>query len=131
MDPRMFILFNHSLTEAQRDDAKKNLGVGSFVTPPPELSAAWSQLPPDAPSLALVLAPVFQWLEREAHAGDYLLVQGDFGATFLLAQKAFSLGLTPLYSTTRREATEEKDGDTVRIVHHFCHVRFRNYEVLP
>ncbi|MBR5704924.1 MAG: hypothetical protein IKX21_03015 [Deltaproteobacteria bacterium] len=131
MKPQMFILFNHSLTEAQRDDAKKNLGVAAFVSPPPELSAAWSQLPPEAPALAPTLAPIFQWLERETHAGDYLLVQGDFGATFLLAQKALSLGLVPLYATTRREAAEEKIGDTVRTVHHFCHVRFRNYEVLP
>lgn len=131
MAPQMFILFNHSLTEAQRGDAEKNLGVTSFIVPPPELSDIWSQLPPDAPALTPVLAPFFRWLEREARAGDYLLVQGDFGATFLLAQKAFSLGLIPLYSTTRREAAEEHLGDEIHISHHFRHVRFRKYEVLP
>ena len=47
MNSRMFILFNHSLTEAQREDAEKKLGVTTFIVPPPELSAAWSQLPPE------------------------------------------------------------------------------------
>ncbi len=130
MKPRMFILFNHSLTEAQRGDAEKSLGVSSFVEPPPELRAIWSQLPPDAPVLVPVLNPIFQWLEREAHRGDYLLVQGDFGATFLLVKKAFSLGLVPIYSTTRREATEEREDDEIHLSHHFRHVRFRRYEAL-
>ncbi len=129
--PQMLILFNHSLTEAQRGDAEKTLSVSAFVEPPPELRAIWSQLPPDTPTLAPVLAPIFQWLEREARPGDYLLVQGDFGATFLMAQYALAHGIVPLYATTRREAREEKDGETVRTTHIFSHVRFRNYEVLP
>jgi chorismate synthase len=33
------------------------------------------------------------------------------------------------YSTTRREAAEERAGDAVRVSHRFCHVRFRCYEL--
>ena len=130
MSSKLLVLFNHSLTEAQRDDAAKSLGVCAFIEPPPELRAIWSGLPPEAESLLPTLAPVFAWLERNGRPGDHLLVQGDFGATFLLAQKARALGLIPIYSTTRREAEEERVGDAVRLSHRFRHVRFRRYEPL-
>ena len=54
----------------------------------------------------------------------------DFGATFLVAQKALALGLTPLYSTIRREAVEQVCGDKVQLTHQFRHVRFRHYETV-
>ena len=130
MTPKFLVLFNHTLTDAQRDDAAKSLGVSAFIEPPPELRAIWSGLPPEAETLAPTLAPLFAWLEQNGRPGDHLLVQGDFGATFLLAQKALALGLVPLYSTTRREAEEERVGDAVRLSHRFRHVRFRRYEVL-
>lgn len=127
---RMLVIFNHSLTDAQREDAKASLDVGEFIAPPENLLAIWGQLPPDTETLAPFLAPFFDWLREAGRTGDYVLVQGDFGATFLLVQQALSLGLRPLYSTTRREATEELVGDQVRLSHHFRHVRFRGYEEL-
>lgn len=130
MNPQMLIIFNHSMTESQKTDARHSLGVTTFVAPPPELLALWSQLPPDAPSLIPVLLPVFQWLARTGRKGDFVLVQGDFGATFLVVQKALSLGLIPLYSTTCREAVEQVCGDKVQLTHQFRHVRFRQYETV-
>ena len=131
MNPQMLVIFNHSLTESQRTDARHSLGVATFVAPPPELLALWSQLPPDAPSLVPVLAPVFDWLAQTGRKGDFVLVQGEFGATFLVAQKAQALGLIPVYATTRREAVEQVCGDKVQLTHQFCHVRFRRYEIVP
>ena len=130
MNPQMLVIFNHSLTESQKTDARHSLGVATFVAPPPELLALWSQLPPDAPALMPVLTPFFHWLAQTGRKGDFVLVQGDFGATFLVAQKAQALGLTPLYSTTRREAVEQVCGDKVQLTHQFRHVRFRHYETV-
>jgi hypothetical protein len=57
-----------------------------------------------------------------------VLIQGDFGATFLMVNFAFEKGLIPIHSTTEREATEELQPDgSVRLSHRFLHKRFRKY----
>lgn len=128
--PQMLVIFNHSLTAAQREDAKAAFGVDDFIAPPAHLLAIWGQLPPDAERLAPLLAPLFEWLREAGSQGDYVLVQGDFGATHLTVQKALALGMRPVYSTTRREAVETRNGDKVQLTHQFRHVRFRLYEAL-
>lgn len=126
----MLVIFNHSLTDAQKEDAKRSLGVDDFIAPPAHLLAIWGQLPPEAETLAPLLAPLFDWLREAGRQGDYVLVQGDFGATHLTVQKALVLGMTPVYSTTRCEAVETRSGDAISLTHHFRHVRFRQYEAL-
>lgn len=95
---------------------------------PPDIQEIWSKVPPDLPELTGYLDPVFAWLDTEARPGDYVLVQGDFGATCLVVDFAEERGLIPLYSTTVRAAEEEHLPDgTVRTVHHFQHRMFRRY----
>jgi hypothetical protein len=127
--PTLFLLFNHTLTAAQEADARTSFGVGRIVLPPAEISRLWLEIPPDASELSIHLAAVFSWLAVCARPGDYVLVQGEFGATFLLVNEALRLGLIPVYSTTRREAVEEHSPDgRVRLQHTFSHVRYRRYE---
>jgi hypothetical protein len=46
-----------------------------------------------------------------------VLIEGDFGACYLMVRFALEKGLVPLYSTTRREAEERYDADgSVRLV---------------
>jgi hypothetical protein len=126
--PALFLLFNHTLTAAQEADARTSFGVDRVVPPPAEISRFWLEIPPDAEELTAHLAPVFSWLAASARPGDYVLIQGEFGATFLLVNEAFRLGLIPVYSTTRREAVEEHTPDgRVHLRHTFSHVRYRRY----
>jgi len=122
----LFILFNHTITPLQRDDAYASLMVEKIIAAPAEIQNLWSHIPPDLPELTASLGPVFQWLRGAAAAGDYLLVQGDFGATFLLVEFALQNGLIPLYSTTERTVVEQhlEDGG-VKLEHNFRHVRYR------
>jgi hypothetical protein len=124
----LFLLFNHTLTPRQEEDARLNLEVERIVASPPAIEKLWSQIPAELESLACYLEPVRKWLERTATPGDLLLVQGDFGAVCLMVEFARQAGLVPLYSTTRREADEKhlEDG-SVRLEHRFRHVRFRYY----
>jgi hypothetical protein len=126
--PSLFLLFNHALTPEQHADAQASLGVEAVVLPPEDIRGLWSNLDPDWEGLFEVLAPVRQWLAESARPGDYVLIQGDFGACWLMVRYAFDNLLRPVYSTTRRQAEElpQPDG-TVRLVHHFRHVRFREY----
>lgn len=126
--PSLFLLFNHTLTEAQRVDALNSLGIGEFIEPPQAVQKIWGDIPSENGRINDLLTPVREWLGDMALADDYVLIQGDFGACFLIVDHAHRLGLIPIYSTTRREAHEEfLDDGSVRLVHRFRHVRFREY----
>jgi len=125
---RLFLLFNHTLTPDQQEDARTHLGVEAIIVPPADISRLWSQLPPDDKSIAPLLAPVRDWLDVVAVPGDHVLIHGDFGACFLMAGHAMSRGLIPIYSTTERHAIEEVlDDGSVHMAHRFRHVLYRRY----
>lgn len=128
--PYLFLLFNHALTPEQHADAQASLGVGEIVEPPEVVRGLWSSLDPEPEGLFEALDAVRQWLAGNARPGDYVLIQGDFGACWLMVRYARENRLHPVYSTTRRQAEElhQPDG-TVKLVHHFRHVRFREYGV--
>ena len=48
---KMFLLFSHSLTPSQIEDAKSNLGIEKFVYLPEDLQLLWSDIPSDLESL--------------------------------------------------------------------------------
>jgi len=111
--------------------AEPGRGRGHYL-PPAEIRRLWAEIPPEADTLAGFLQPVLAWLASEARPGDYVLIQGEFGATWILVGEAFRHGCVPIYSTTRREATESHDADGwVELRHHFRHVRYRRYCASP
>jgi hypothetical protein len=128
--PDLYLIFNHSITENQKKDALNNLKVERIETLPTFLQDIWSQVPPDLTSLSAYLEPIRNWLREKAVIGDYVLIQGDFGACYLLVRFALDRGLIPVYSTTDRIAKEEIQPDgTVKLIHHFQHRIFRKYGV--
>lgn len=128
MERTLILLFNHQLTPDQEFDARKMLSITKVVEPPKALRELWANLPPDLDELDAYLEPIKQWLTTHSTPGDYVLVQGDFGATYLLVNFAFERGLVPVYSTTQREASEELQPDgSLKLTHRFSHKRFRKY----
>jgi hypothetical protein len=126
--PTLFLLFSHTLTEEQRADARRTLGVRRFVRLPADLQARWSAVPPDADRIDAHLQPVLDWLAAQARPGDYVLAQGDFGAIFLAVTFALGRGLRPIYATTARQVRETRRPDgQVEVQRVFRHARFRPY----
>ena len=126
----LFLLFNHRLTEIQKKDAYRSLGVSCIIDLPTDLEKLWQQIPTDVSKIDDYLTPIKTWLSGQASSSDYALIQGDFGATYIMVNFAFENGLIPIYSTSRREAVEEHDNDgTVKLTHNFKHVMFRTYGV--
>jgi hypothetical protein len=124
----LLVLLNHPLTPDQEADARKSLGVDGIVEPPARVRDLWAQVPPELPTLDEHLAPVRGWLREHARPGDPVLIHGDFGAAWLMVRFALETGLVPVYSTTRRSAVQEPQPDgSVRLIHRFRHVRFREY----
>lgn len=126
----MILLFNHTLTNAQKEDALSSLDVKEFIPLPKELQHTWSNIPTDVASLLMLLSPIREFITKEAKKGEYILIQGDFGATYAMVEFSKSLGLIPIYATTKREVIETKQGDKVVKKSIFKHERFRKYEKL-
>jgi len=124
----LFLLFNHRITPLQESDARDSLKVREIVEPPEEILDLWCRIPPDLPEIKSFLSPVRRWLAGQAEKGDFLLVQGDFGACFLMVRFAFEMEYVPVYSTTERDAVENHGGDgSVTLTHRFEHRIFRRY----
>ena len=125
----LYLMFNHQLTESQEKAAVSQLNISHFFSLPDELQLIWGQIPPELETLTSYLDPLRKWLIYQAKPSDFVLIQGDFGACYLMVAEAFRLKLIPLYSTTKREAVEEHLSDgSVELIHRFNHVIFRKYE---
>ena len=126
----MFLLFSHKLTPEQVADAKNSLGVQRFISLPEELQRRWNAIDPLQPSLISYLEPFFTWLKINSSPGDFVFVQGDFGATFLLVSFCLSHNLIPIYATTERQVVEQKLPDgSIKLERIFKHKLFRRYEL--
>ena len=124
---KMYLLFSHTLTEAQKADAGETLGIRTFVPLPENLQQLWSDIPPDAENLREHLRPLLEYVRQHVTPDDVVLIQGDFGATCLMVQVVQYLGAKAVHATTRRNVIQEHDGDTVIKRSVFEHVRFRTY----
>ncbi len=128
MEKKLILLFSHNLTRIQIDDAKNQLGITKFLDLPSGLQKLWSNVPPEIETVDGYLNPIREWLETNANSGDYLLVQGDFGATCHFVQWAFANNIIPVYSTTKRIHTEqEHENGDIEIKKSFRHQMFRRY----
>ena len=126
----LFLIFNHNITSVQETDARNSLGVQGIIDMPSDIKELWQQIPPDLSKISSWLNPVKDWLAQNSIINDYVLIQGDFGACYIMVNFAFEIGLIPVYSTTERKAVEKHDDDgTVKLVHHFRHQKFRKYGV--
>ena len=87
----------------------------------------WSNISPSDENILYVLNRYKKELMLEATAGDILLVQGDFGATYNMINFAKNIGIKTIYATTKRIVQELAiDGKTVTR-REFKHEKFREY----
>lgn len=123
---KAYCLMNHILTPRQEAELRDRYGVETVLCPDKALSQKWEQIPVAKKLDAGIVEAVVSWLSGSG-SGDILVVQGETGSTFMLADYALKRGLVPLYAVTKRVETEEVDGETVRRHYVFEHVCFRTY----
>lgn len=126
--PDFYLLFSHELTEAQKEEAYAKLNVRNIYYLPEDLKALWSQIPPELEKISAYIQPIKDWLEKQVKEGDYILIQGDFGATYEMIRWALAKKLKPLYATTKRVVVETREEGKVITHRLFEHVRFRFYQ---
>ena len=124
---KAFCLLNHELTQNQILELKNRFNVENIIYPPEELSRKWSQIPAEKELDKTTIGNVTNWFTA-ANKGDLLIVQGEFGATFMIVDYALKNELVPLHAVTKRVAVEHRDGEVVSRQYVFEHVCFRKYE---
>lgn len=124
---KMFLLFSHTITEAQEQDAKSSFGVEEFVGLPAKLQKLWSNVPADLDNVVEYLQPIRDFLIDNMEEDDVVLVQGDFGATCSMASFVKSLGGVAVYATTKRDVIEKEVAGKIVKTSVFEHVRFRRF----
>ncbi len=124
---QLFLLFSHTLTKRQEQDAKESLGIEQFVSLPTELQELWSNIPPHLTELSVYLEPLKEYIRNHANEGDVFLVQGDFGGCCEMVNFIKSLGFKVVHSTTTRDVVEKTVNGKVEKFSRFEHVIFRSY----
>ena len=127
MGNKLILLFSHKLTDEQIESSKNELNVKEFIYLPDELQNIWSNIPPKLNSIDEYLTPIKIWIKSVANDTDYILIQGDFGATYIMVNWAFDNNYIPIYATTNREFKEVKKDGEINIIRKFSHCIFRKY----
>ena len=129
MKRQAILIFSHELTAEQERELREKWCVTDIATMPEDISKRWKNVPPDLPSLKEYVRPLLEWLVKVALPGDLVLVQGDFGATYITVNFAMKIGLVPVYATTSRQVKERNmPGGVVEQSRIFSHRMFRKYE---
>lgn len=127
---RMALLFSHDLTKEQIKEANERFNVVEFIKLPEKLQVKWSNVPPEGELNELYFDDFKKFIEENLKEGDFVLIQGDFGATLYMVNWAFKKRFVPVYATTVRKYESFKDEDgSVKNIHYFKHVNFRLYKM--
>lgn len=121
---KMFVLINHDLTQEQKSQALKVFGVEDIINIADD---TWSNISPSDENILYVLNRYKKELMLEAEAGDILLVQGDFGATYNMINFAKNIGIKTIYATTKRIVKELAIDGKLVTRREFKHEKFREY----
>lgn len=119
---KLVLLFSHQLTEKQELDAKENLKCEEILYMPKELKEKWQDL-----GMERELGEFKSFLKKVTTTGDYVLVQGEWGATYEMVNYCKEENLIPIYSSTKREVEERKEGETIVKLSKFVHRGFVKY----
>jgi len=126
---KLLIISNHKLTNEQITDAHKSLNVDKIEYLPEKLKDKWGNINPEFSDdeVHLHIEPILHFIHKNVNIDDYVLVQGEFTASFSVVDTIFKLGAIPIVATTERVVKEVTQGDKVIKITEFKHIRYRPY----
>ena len=126
---KLALLFSHQLTPEQKDDITYNLKVDNIYKLPNKLQKLWSQVPVNQDlNFDKYLNGIKQFLVENLSKGDFVLIQGDFGATYHMINFAKEQGFIAISSVNKRVSKEKIEDGIVKKYAEFKHECFREYQ---
>jgi len=127
MERKALLLFSHQLTENQEKELVENFKVKKIVSLSSELQEMWSNVSIKK-NYKENLEKIKKYIEENFNENDVMLVQGNWGYTYNIVKWSIEKKLVPVYSYTERNVEEIKDGENVKKISYFKHVKFIEYE---
>lgn len=124
---KALLVFSHQLTENQEKELIEEYEVKEIENLPEELQNMWSNVSIEK-DYEKNLEKIKEFIKKNFNEGDIILIQGNWGYTYNLVKWSIENGLVPVYSYTKRNVEEVKDGETVKKISYFKHVKFIKYE---
>lgn len=126
MERKALLLFSHQLTENQEKELVENFKVKKIVSLSSELQEMWSNVSIKE-NYKENLEKIKKYIEENFNENDVILVQGNWGYTYNIVKWSIEKKLVPVYSYTERNVEEIKDGENVKKISYFKHVKFIEY----
>ena len=127
MEKKALLLFSHQLTENQEKELVENFKIKKIVSLSSELQEMWSNVSIKE-NYKENLEKIKKYIEENFNENDVMLVQGNWGYTYNIVKWSIEKKLVPVYSYTERNVEEIKDGENVKKISYFKHVKFIEYE---
>ena len=127
MERKALLLFSHQLTENQEKELVENFKVKKIVSLSSELQEMWSNVSIKE-NYKENLEKIKKYIEENFNENDVMLVQGNWGYTYNIVKWSIEKKLIPVNSYTERNVEEIKDGENVKKISYFKHVKFIEYE---
>ena len=127
MERKALLLFSHQLTENQEKELVENFKVKKIVSLSSELQEMWSNVSIKE-NYKENLEKIKKYIEENFNENDVMLVQGNWGYTYNIVKWSIEKKLVPVYSYTERNVEEIKDGENVKKISYFKHLKFIEYE---
>ena len=124
---KALLVFSHQLTENQEKELIEKYEVKKIESLPNELQNMWSNVSINK-DYKENLEKIKNFVKKKFGKGDIILIQGNWGYTYNLVKWSIGNELIPVYSYTERNVEEIKDGETVKKISYFKHVKFIKYE---
>jgi len=126
---KFITLFSHELTMQQIEEIDTVWQCSKIVNLPSNLQKIWSQIDPVGQLSQKIINDFIKYLLVESSQNDLVLVQGELGIVFIIADWCLQNGRIPIYATTRRNASEKKNVDgSISLYHNFEHIQFRKFQ---
>lgn len=125
---KMLVIFNHEiLSNEQANYAKSKMNVDEINYLTNNLKSIWKQIDPHTEKIDLT--EIENFILNHTHSKDFVLIQGEFGASYKIINFCFQHNRIPVYATTERKSEESinKEGN-IEKRSIFKFVRFRMYE---
>ena len=126
MERKALLLFSHQLTENQEKELVENFKVKKIISLSSELQKIWSNVSIKE-NYKENLEKIKKYIEENFNENDVMLVQGNWGYTYNIVKWSIEKKLVPVYSYTERNVEEIKDGENVKKISYFKHVKFIEY----
>lgn len=126
MERKALLLFSHQLTENQEKELVENFKVKKIISLSSELQKMWSNVSIKE-NYKENLEKIKKYIEENFNENDVMLVQGNWGYTYNIVKWSIEKKLVPVYSYTERNVEEIKDGENVKKISYFKHVKFIEY----